>query len=66
MLPVLLRDVEERYKDKIERWNGTMKAVPGVEKMLQEYMVNAFKPGAWHEEEEIAEEEWVDLLNKET
>lgn len=65
MLAFLLRDVEERYKDKLERWNGTMKAVPGVEKMLQEYMANSFKPGSWHEEEEIAEEEWVDLLNKE-
>jgi hypothetical protein len=65
MLPVLLRDIEERYKDKIEKWNGTMKAVPGVDKMLQEYMASAFKPGSWHEEEEIAEEEWVDILNKE-
>jgi hypothetical protein len=33
--------------------------------MLQEYMANAYKPGAWHEEEEIAEEEWVDILSKE-
>jgi len=65
MLPVLLRDIEERYKEKLERWNGTMKVVPGVEKMLQEYMASAFKPGSWHEEEEIAEEEWVDILNKE-
>lgn len=65
MLPVLLRDIEERYKEKLERWNGTMKAVPGIEKMLQEYMASAFKPGSWHEEEEIAEEEWVDILNKE-
>jgi hypothetical protein len=65
MLPVLLRDIEERYKNRLERWNGTMKAVPGVEAMLQEYMVSAYKPGAWHEEEEIAEEEWVDILNKE-
>jgi len=66
LLPVLLRDIEERYKEKLERWNGTMKAVPGAERMLQEYMANAFKPGSWHEEEEIAEEEWVDILNKET
>ena len=65
MLPVLLRDVEERYREKLERWNGTMKTVQGVDKMLQEYMSNSFKPGAWHEEEAIAEEEWVDLLNKE-
>jgi len=66
MLPILLRDIEERYKERLERWNGTMKAVPGVEEMLQEYMASAFKPGAWQEEEEIAEEEWVDILNKET
>jgi hypothetical protein len=65
MLPMLLRDIEERYKDKLEHWNGTAKTVGGVEKMLQEYMASAFKPGAWHEEEEIAEEEWVDILNKE-
>jgi hypothetical protein len=65
MLPMLLRDVEERFKDRIEHWNGTMKAVSGVDKMLQEYMANAYKPGAWHEEEEIAEEEWVDILSKE-
>jgi Bacterial Ig domain len=66
MLPMLLRDVEERYKDRIEHWNGTMKAVPGVQKMLQEYMMSAYKPGAWHDEEEIAEAEWVDILSKET
>ncbi len=66
MLPMLLRDIEERYKDRIERWNGTTKAVPGVEKMLQEYMMSAYKPGAWHDEEEIAEAEWVDILSKET
>jgi len=66
MLPVLLRDIEERYKGKLEKWNGTMKAVPGIEKMLQDYMVKGFKPGAWQEEAEIAEEEWVDILNKET
>jgi hypothetical protein len=65
MLPMLLRDIEERYKDRIERWNGTAKAVRGVDKMLQDYMAGSFKPGAWHEEEEIAEEEWVDILSKE-
>jgi len=65
MLSMLLRDVEERYKAKIERWNGTSKAVVGVDKMLQEYMASAYKPGAWQEEAEIAEEEWVDILNKE-
>jgi hypothetical protein len=65
MLPMLLRDIEERYKDKLEHWNGTMKAVGGVEKMLQDYMVGKFVPGTWHEEEEIAEREWVDILDKE-
>jgi hypothetical protein len=65
MLPMLLRDIEERYRDQIERWNGTAKAVRGVDKMLQDYMAGSFKPGAWHEEEEIAEEEWVDILSKE-
>jgi len=65
MLPVLLRDIEERYKDRLGHWNGTVKTVDGVEKMLQEYMASAFKPGSWHEEEEIAEEEWVDILDKE-
>jgi hypothetical protein len=65
MLPMLLRDVEERYKGKLEHWNGTMKTVKGVEKMLQEYMVNKFQPGTWHDEDEIAEKEWVDILDKE-
>ncbi|MEM0343203.1 MAG: hypothetical protein QXU73_02975 [Thermoplasmata archaeon] len=65
MLPMLERDIEERYKDRLERWNGTAKSVRGVEKMLQDYMTGTYKPGAWHEEEEIAEEEWVDILSKE-
>ncbi|MBU0685868.1 MAG: hypothetical protein KJ653_08510 [Candidatus Thermoplasmatota archaeon] len=65
MLSMLLRDIEERYKGRLEKWNGTMKTVKGVDKMLQEYMANAFKPGTWHEEEEIAEAEWVDILDKE-
>ncbi len=65
MLSMLLRDIEERYRGKLEKWNGTMKTVKGVDKMLQEYMVNAFKPGTWHEEEEMAEAEWVDILDKE-
>ena len=34
MLLMLLRDVEERYKARLEHWNGTLKAVPGVERML--------------------------------
>jgi hypothetical protein len=65
MLSMLLRDVEERYRGKLEKWNGTMKTVKGVDKMIQEYMINAFKPGTWHEEEEMAEAEWVDILDKE-
>ena len=65
MLSMLLRDIEERYKARMEKWNGTSKTVAGVEKMLQDYMASAYKPGAWQEEAEIAEEEWVDILNKE-
>lgn len=65
MLQMLERDIEERFKDRIEHWNGTMKTIKGVDKMLQEYMAVAYKPGSWHEEEEIAEEEWVDILSKE-
>jgi hypothetical protein len=65
MLSMLLRDIEERYKGRLGKWNGTMKTVKGVDKMLQEYMANVFKPGTWHEEEEIAEAEWVDILDKE-
>jgi hypothetical protein len=65
MLPMLLRDIEERYKGKLEKWNGTMKTVKGVDKMLQEFMADTFKPGTWHEEEELAEAQWVDILEKE-
>ncbi|MCU0852277.1 MAG: hypothetical protein MUC90_03345, partial [Thermoplasmata archaeon] len=65
VLTMLLRDIEERYKGKLEKWNGTMKSVKGVEKMLQDFMVDAYKPGAWHDEEEFAEAEWVDILTKE-
>ncbi len=64
MLSMLLRDIEERYKGRIERWNGTSKSVKGVDKMLQDYMSAGFKPGVWHEEE-LAEKEWVDILDKE-
>ncbi len=64
-LPMLLRDVEERYKERIAKWNGTMKTVKGVDKMLQEYMLAKYQPGVWHEEEELAEKEWVDILTKE-
>ena len=63
---VKIRDIEERFKPKLERWNGTLKAVAGVHKMLQIYMAATYKPGAWQEEEEIAEEEWVQILDKET
>ena len=65
-LTMLLRDVEERYGERVERWNGTMKAVPGVEPMLQSFMSSRFRPGSWHAEEEIGEEEWVDILSEET
>lgn len=65
MLPMLVRDVEERYKERVAKWNGTMKTVRGVDKMLQEYMVDKYEPGVWHEEEELAEKEWVDILTKE-
>ncbi len=64
-LSMLLRDIEERYEGRLEKWNGTMKSVKGVDKMLQDFMGKAFKPGVWHEEPEIAEEEWVDLIDKE-
>ncbi len=65
MLPMLLRDVEERYKGRLEKWNGTMKTVKGVDKMLQEYMAGAYKPGTWHDDEELAEAQWVDMIEKE-
>jgi OOP family OmpA-OmpF porin len=65
-LTMLLRDVEERFKGRIEKWNGTMKALKGVEQMLQAYMTSAYKPGSWtvEEGEGMAEEEWVDILEK--
>lgn len=65
MLTMLLRDIEERYKGRLEKWNGTMKTIRGVDKMLQEFMADTYKPGTWHEEEEIEEAQWVDLLEKE-
>jgi hypothetical protein len=64
-LPMLMRDIEERYKGKLEKWNGTMKTVKGVDKMLLEFMADTYKPGTWHEEEEIEEAQWVDILEKE-
>jgi OOP family OmpA-OmpF porin len=63
-LTMLLRDIEERYDERIERWNGTMKAVVGVESMLQNFMSSRFRPGSWHVEEDIGEEEWVDILSE--
>jgi len=65
MLTMLLRDIEERYKGKLEKWNGTMKNLKGVDKMLQEFMADTYKPGTWHEEEELEEAQWVDILEKE-
>ncbi len=65
-IPMLLRDVEERYGERLERWNGTMKSVKGVEGMLLKFMSDEFEPGSWVTEEEIREEEWVDILTKES
>lgn len=65
-LTMLMRDIEERYKGRIERWNGMMKSLKGVEQMLQAYMSATFKPGVWQTEEDgMREEEWVDILDKE-
>ncbi|MGD9962387.1 MAG: hypothetical protein AB7S97_00580 [Thermoplasmata archaeon] len=64
-IAVLLRDIEERYGERISRWNGTMKTVKGVEAMLQSFMENEFKAGSWVSEEEMGEAEWVDILSKE-
>ena len=64
-LPMLMRDIEERYKGRLEKWNGTMKTMRGVDKMLQEFMADTYKPGTWHEEEGLEEAQWVDILEKE-
>ncbi|MGB2581976.1 MAG: hypothetical protein WBD03_05855, partial [Thermoplasmata archaeon] len=65
-LRMLLSDVEERFKGRIERWNGTKKALKGVDEMLQSYMDLGYEPGAWLPEEEgIGEEEWVDIISEE-
>jgi hypothetical protein len=64
-LPMLVRDIEERYKGRLEKWNGTMKTMRGVDKMLQEFMADTYKPGTWHEEEGIEDAQWVDILEKE-
>jgi hypothetical protein len=64
-LSMLLSDIEERYKGKIERWNGMKKALPGLDDMLQDYMAREYQPGAWQPEEEgIMEEDWVDIISK--
>ena len=66
-LSMLVRDIEERYKGRIERWNGMGKSLKGVEQMLQAFMANEFKPGAWPAEEEgMGEQEWVEILDKES
>ncbi len=64
-MTMLLKDIEERFKGKLEKWNGTGKAVRGVDKMLQEFMISEYEPGDWQEEEELAEKEWVEILDKE-
>ena len=64
-MTMLLKDVEERFKGKLEKWNGTGKAVRGIDKMLQDFMADEYKPGVWQEEEELAEKEWVEILDKE-
>lgn len=65
-LTMLLRDIEERYKGRIEKWNGTLKSLKGVEQMLHIYVSGEFKPGYWQAEEEImGEEEWVQIIDKE-
>ena len=65
-LAMLLRDVEERYRGKLERWNGTKKVIKGVDEMLQEYTARRYLPGSWETEEEIDETDWVDILSKES
>jgi hypothetical protein len=65
-LAMLLRDVEERYRGKLERWNGTKKVIKGVDEMLQEYTARRYMPGSWGAEEEIDETDWVDILSKES
>ncbi len=65
-LRMLLSDVEERFKGRIERWNGTKKALKGVDEMIQDYMSRTYEPGAWLPEEEgIGEKEWVDIISEE-
>ena len=66
-LAMLLSDIEERYVGRIERWNGTKKALPGIDVMLQNYMAKDYEPGVWEPEEEaIREEDWVDIISKES
>ncbi len=65
-ITMLLRDIEERFDERLVRWNGTSKAVKGVDGMLQSFMSYRFKPGSWTSEEDLGEQEWVDILDKET
>jgi len=65
-ITMLIRDIEERYGERIAHWNGTMKTVKGVEEMLLSFMSKEFTPGSWVSEEEMGEEEWVDILSKES
>jgi hypothetical protein len=64
-MTMLLKDIEERFKGKLEKWNGTGKAVRGIDKMLQEFMSDEYRPGEWQEDEGLAEKEWVEILDKE-
>lgn len=65
-LALLLKDIEERYTGRLEHWNGTQKAVAGVERMLQDFMADSFKVGSWQDEDQMADQEWVSMLEKET
>jgi hypothetical protein len=65
-LTMLLRDTEERFRGRIERWNGTKKALIGVDEMVQTFMDGKYQPGEWQAEEVMGEDEWVDILSKES
>jgi hypothetical protein len=65
-LTMLLRDTEERFRGRIERWNGTKKALVGVDDMVKAFMDGKYRPGEWQPEEVMGEEEWVDILSKES
>ncbi len=65
-LTMLIRDTEERFSGRIERWNGTKKALEGVDDMVKAFMGGRYRPGEWQPEEVMGEEEWVDILSKES